>query len=320
MLSAYMPGETTAFAFTGEKAERLRKKLPEVEITLAADEAGLLASLPEADAVAVWRFRPEWFAAAPKLKVVATPAAGRDYFQVEAPPGVELWYGGFHGPFMAETALGMMLACARGLLPARSQAERGAIWPRAAVGDAARLLRGAKVVVVGFGRIGAAVGRLASLVGARIIGVKRSASPRPEWMRADDRIVGSDVLDAELPDADHVVLTLPRAPDTDRLFDARRLALLPARAFLYNLGRGNAIDESALADACRCGRLAGACLDVTAAEPPPADAPVVGAANIWLLPHTSACAPEYMDYFVDEFAERWRARFPARPGMRSFFA
>jgi len=66
---------TTAYAFTEAHAERLRRLLPEADVSRVADENALLAALPEADAAVVWTFRQEWFDLAPRLRILATPAA-----------------------------------------------------------------------------------------------------------------------------------------------------------------------------------------------------------------------------------------------------
>ena len=95
---------------------------------------------------------------------------------------------------------------------------------------------------------------------------------------------------------------LPSGPETDRLLDARRLALLNPSAFLCNFGRGNLVDETALAAALRAGRLGGALLDVFAEEPLPADSPLRSAPRCWLLPHASAFAPDYLDLYFEEFS------------------
>ena len=97
-------------------------------------------------------------------------------------------------------------------------------------------------------------------------------------------------------------LCLPSGPETDRLLDARRLALLRPTAFLCNFGRGNLVDEDALCAALRAGRLAGAVLDVFREEPLPADSPLRAAPNLWLLPHASAFSPDYVDLYFEELA------------------
>ena len=121
--------------------------------------------------------------------------------------------------------------------------------------------------------------------------------------------MGLERLDALLPTADHLILALPATPETDGLVDAARLARLPLRAAVYNVGRGNVLDESALARALVRGRLRAACLDVFRQEPLPANSPLRTAPNILLMPHASAIAPEYLDLFLDEFIPLFRARY-----------
>jgi len=292
---------------TPEQAARLERELPGVAVTCCADEAAFLAALPAAEVAVVWRFDAAWLARAPRLRRLATPAAGRDYFQLPPTAGVAVSYGRFHGELMAETVLGMMLAGARGILEAQRRQLQGEAWPRAALGGQMRPLRGSHLVVLGFGAIGQWVGRLAGPFGVRITGIRRSAMPRPEWFAAEDRVATPEQLDALLPTADHLVLTLPGDTGTDGLLDERRLRLLPPRARVYNVGRGNAIDEAALAAALREGRLAGAGLDVFQTEPLAADSPLRRAPNVLLMPHVSAVAPNYLDLFLDEFIADWHA-------------
>ena len=126
--------------------------------------------------------------------------------------------------------------------------------------------------------------------------------PAPDWFGPEDRVATAEELDALLPLADHVLCFLPSGPETDRLLDARRLALLKPTAFLCNFGRGNLLDEDALAAALRAGRLAGAVLDVFREEPLPASSPLRDAPNCRLLPHASAFSPDYLDLCFEELA------------------
>ena len=98
----------------------------------------------------------------------------------------------------------------------------------------------------------------------------------------------------------------PRTSKTDGFLSRERLALLPPRACLCNLGRGNAVDEAALAAALRGGALAGAALDVLREEPLPGDSPLRSCPNLWITPHSSAFSQGYMDLYADELAERLR--------------
>ena len=303
--------EVPAWSFAERHAQRLAAALPGMTCHICGDRAAFRAVLPAAQAALVWSFSQAEFAAAPGLRLLATPAAGRDYFQVTPPPSVQVFYGRFHGRIMGETAAAMILAMTRGLLPAVTT-YRGEPWPRAQLAPGLRPLRGAHVVILGFGHIGRCIGQMLKPFGVRISGVRRqpSATDLADGFEAQDRVLPLDRLDEVLPEADHLVLVLPGGVATDNLLSASRLRLLPPHATLTNLGRGNALDELALVTALRHGRLAGACLDVFRQEPLPEDSPLRGCPNLWLFPHASAISPTYLDLFVDDLAAQFRAAWP----------
>ena len=104
-----------------------------------------------------------------------------------------------------------------------------------------------------------------------------------------DRVADLDVL---LRDSDVVTLHVPLTAQTRRLLGARQLALMKSTAVVINTSRGEVIDEEALAEALRAGRIAGAAVDVYATEPPPADHPLLSAPHTMLTPHTAAHTEE----------------------------
>ena len=303
----YLPNTLDCFRATDVQVRRFERLCGDgVPARLCTSEEEFLSLLPKAGAVFVWRFRQEWFALAPGLRHVCTPAAGRDYFHVTPPPGVTLHYGTFHGAIMAETALGALLACSHGLLPfaGAMRADGGGGWPRHEMMARSRRLAGQTVAILGFGHIGRAFGRLVRPFGATVVGIRRSPEPAPD---AADRVVAATGLDDVLPTADHVVCFLPSGPETTRLLDAPRLARMKPDAFLYNFGRGNLVDETALADALRRGALAGAVLDVYQEEPLPGDSPLRTAPGCFLYPHASAFSPDYLDLYFEKAAAAIRA-------------
>jgi phosphoglycerate dehydrogenase-like enzyme len=289
---------------TDAQAECLEGLCPGWRVAQCHSEAEFTAALPLATAAVTWVFRQEWFALAPRLKLVATPAAGKDYFAVEWPKGMRHWNGTYHGELMAESAVGMLLAMCRGLLPAvTTYADRP--WPRHEIDALARPLRGSTVTICGFGHIGRWIGRLLKPFGVHLNGVAaHSGHAAPDYFTDGDECHAVAELDALLPWTDHLVLALPRDRTTDALLSAHRLALLPRHATVVNVGRGNAIDEAALTAALRAGQLAGACLDVVATEPLPADSPLRTCPNLWITPHSSAFGQNYMMLFAREFAAR----------------
>ena len=113
-----------------------------------------------------------------------------------------------------------------------------------------------------------------------------------------------DLLDAQLPGCDWLVLACPLDDSTRGLIDARRLALLPATARLANVARGELVDEGALIDSLQHRRLAGAFLDVFFTEPLPADSPLWTLPGVWLTPHNCAASLGHEDRVVESFLSR----------------
>jgi phosphoglycerate dehydrogenase-like enzyme len=315
----------------GERHERrLREALPLVDFRFCQRREEFLEALPEADVAAVWIFRQEWLERAPRLRRIISPTAGAEWFPIQPPPGLKLEFSRFHGRIMAETVLGMMLGHARGLFASRALLAANP-WPRAELEPWLHTLRGARLTVLGFGNIGERIARLAKACGPRITGLRRrptsvsgyapAAQPggeaqqggrrgAPEWFEPGDRLLPASELERVLPETDHLVLCLPASPGTDGILDARRLALLPAHAGIYNVGRGNAIDEEALAAWLASRPLAAAFLDVFREEPLAAHSPLRALPNCLILPHLSAIAPDFLDLFVEELLERLAAGQP----------
>ena len=302
------------FCLRARHIARLRAALPDTRVTWCRSERAFERALPHMQVAVTWAFRQAWFARASQLRCVYSSAAGRDLAKLNPPPGVELRYGAFHGEIMGETVLGWMLAFNRGILDAYRRQLAGELWPRESLFGNVRILRGSHAVIVGFGHIGEHIGRMLKPFGVRVTGVRRTPQKRrPRWFGKDDRVVATAHLDSALAEADHLILALPSDTGTDGLFDAARLARLPRHAVVYNVGRGNCLDEAALARALKTGALRGACLDVFAQEPLTAESPLAeNLPGLVRLPHASAFADEYMDRFVDELIAWFHSRAKAQ--------
>ena len=167
-------------------------------------------------------------------------------------------------------------------------------------------LAGLTMGIVGYGRIGRAVARLALAFGMRVLlhDQRRSRIPRGcAW-------VG---LEALCRDSDVISLHCPLTPETKGLVNAQFLARLKPTAFLINTSRGPLIDEPALAVALNGGRLAGAGLDVLAVEPPPADHPLLTARNCFLTPHIAWATKAARARLYDTAIENLKAFLAGRP-------
>ena len=254
-------------------------------IVRARTERGFLRSLPLATHVLTWHFKKEWFALAPRLRLLATPAAGRELVPTEGPKGVRIHFGGFHGAAMAESVLALMLAWCRGVVAS----ERLGHWPKVALSERCYRIAGTRAVILGYGRIGRVVGDRLAALGVEVVGIRRRNAAR---------------LAKEAKNADWLVCVLPSDTGTTDIVDAKLLAALPKRCVVVNVGRGNAIDEAALASALKRGRIAAALLDVWKKEPLPEDSPLGrgDVPNLVRMPHSAAFYPEYVADSVRELA------------------
>ncbi|AOB29409.1 hypothetical protein AKI39_00130 [Bordetella sp. H567] len=197
---------------------------------------------------------------------------------------------------IAQTVVGAILCQSRGFTDwLAAQADRR--WQPLAPARMARDLHEQAAVIVGLGPIGREIGRLLKAVGLTTIGVRRGAGAIPGL----DRTCRPDALDELLPACDWLVLACPLTAETRGLLDARRIGLLPPRAGVVNIGRGELMDETALAAALREGRLRSAYLDVFATEPLPADSPLWDAPHTWISPHNAGASPGNDRRFTDIF-------------------
>ena len=139
-------------------------------------------------------------------------------------------------------------------------------------------LEGLTMGLVGLGRIGRAVAKLAQAFGMEVLAFDPQAAETPDGVQRVE-------LDALLARSDVVSLHCPLTEETRGLINAERLARMKPTAMLINTSRGPLVDEPALANALNAGRLAGAGLDVLSSEPPVASNPLLGARNCYITPH-----------------------------------
>ena len=279
------------------------KGLAKGDVKVVRGERAFLRELPAATHAIVWEFKKEWFPRAKKLRVLATPGAGRELLpsDAEMPAGVVRVNGNFHGAIMSETVVAFLFAHARGLYRAYDYQKSGELWPRGAMSPFCSLVAGTKAVILGYGKIGHAIGAKLEALGVPVTGIRRA---------------NFGDLKPELKTADWLVVALPSDTGTDNLVDASVLRCMKRSAVLVNVvravvgtlvnvGRGNAVDEVALAQALRARRLAGAYLDVFRKEPLTADAPLAAddIPGLVRFPHGSAFAPEYIPFFFRQMDE-----------------
>ncbi len=196
----------------------------------------------------------------------------------------------------AQHVLAMMLALGRQLLPSHKDQMSDHGWHYAQRRYDSRLLTGQTVVMLGFGAIGRRLAELLAPFGMKLIAVRRQT--RSE---RGVRVIPEEAISSALEVADHVVNILPDNASTRNYVNARRLACVKRGARFYNVGRGTTVDQGALLEALRSGRLGAAYLDVFDVEPLPVNDALWTAPNCWITPHTAGGRSDQDEAIVSHF-------------------
>lgn len=223
------------------------------------------------------------FAAAPGLRLVARAGVGLDNIDVSAADehGVVVCAAlGANAVSVAEHAIGLALAVARRLTHLDGEVRQGA-WTRAP----GRELAGGTWGLLSAGATARATATLAQGLGMRVIAYDPFLEPDDGQLRRAGISLCS--LEATVAQADVLSVHLPATETTRHLVDSRLLALMKPDAILVNVGRGETVDEEALADCLESGHLHGAGLDVRDHEPPPPDSRLHRLPNVVLSPHVA---------------------------------
>lgn len=250
------------------------------ELVAASDTDAFRAALPDAEIVMITpyaRLEEHDFGALGRCRAVIRYGIGYDNIDVAAASRAGIPVSivpDASSEEVASHALAMGLALAR-RLPAGSGAIQSGQWA-GNVGFDTPVLSEIQVGVVGMGRIGQLVARMWTGIGARVSAY--------DPFVVDGPIEMTD-LQTVLQESDVVSLHLPLTPETHHLLDAVAIARMRAGSVIVNVSRGGLVDEVALSDALRDGRIAGAGIDTFAHEPLPLDSPLRDAPNTILTPH-----------------------------------
>ncbi|MFF2486040.1 D-2-hydroxyacid dehydrogenase [Microbacterium sp. NPDC058062] len=275
----------------------------------------------------------DWFPEAsdvPSLRCVQLDTSGVDHVR-----RTSLWdtdipiatLGGIAPVPMAEYAMMSILELAH-RMPLIQQLRDARAWPTNADRLARltpRQLQGATVGIVGYGRIGREISRLAGAFGMRALGLKRSVAAAGVGNAAkfdtgrlaaeDDptELFPMDRLDEVLRQSDILVVVVPLTELTRGMIGAEQLDALPAGAFVVNIARGGIVDEVALSERLRDGRIGGVALDVFDDEPLPADSSWWSEPGALVTPHVAGLAPQYHAQTLDLVVENLTRLAEGRP-------
>jgi (S)-sulfolactate dehydrogenase len=266
----------------------------------------LARALAGADALVVrnrTQVNPALLAAAPRLRVVGRLGVGLDNIDVaacEARGIAVIPATGANALAVAEYVITTSMVLLRGAYLSSAAVAAGQ-WPRPQLSEG-RETAGKTLGLVGFGGIGRLTAQLAQALGMRVLAFDPMLDAGADVWRATG--TACSTLDDLLREADVVSLHVPLTASTRNLMDERRIGLMKRHAVLINTARGGIVDEAALAQALRDGRLAGAALDVFDHEPVPAGSSLAGVPNLILTPHIGGVTRESNERVSAMIAER----------------
>jgi len=283
-------------AFAVRLADRVKAHLTVPCDVILADEAGIASQIVEVDAVVTLAFTREMGMAARRLRLVQVPGAGLDRIDRSAlPEGASLANAYGHETGIAEYVLGAMLTLRRSFGALDAALRRGAWESQWAVGVPAPPvwpeLAGQTLGILGYGRIGRRVARLAVAFDMTVRAIRQSPTEHDGSGLAF--LGGAGSLDEVLRSADYLVVTLPLTPATRGRLGERELRLMKPTAILINVARAEIIDEDALYHALARETIAGAALDVWYRYPTgpgpmmPSNRPFHELPNVLMTPHVA---------------------------------
>jgi phosphoglycerate dehydrogenase-like enzyme len=299
-------------ATTRDWAARLAAAVPDLSVVVAEDAPAAARALGEAEA-AFGTLTPELLRSAGKLRWLqapqAAPPAGFYYADLIAHPVAITNFREIYNDHIGAHIMAFVLAFARGFqhyFPRQVKHE----WRREPDDTGVIHLPDATALIVGVGGIGSEAARLAAAFGMHVMGVdaRRREAP-PGVVKLD----GPDALDALLPLADFVILTVPHTPATEGFMNRARFQRMKRTAFFINIGRGMTTRLDDLVAALRAGEIAGAGLDVFEQEPLPADHPLWTMPGVLITPHTAGHGPFLDDRRLEVLLDNCRRFLGGQP-------
>ena len=272
----------------------------------------LVKRVGEADVVVVsGMWKNDVIPHAGKLKFIQSISSGMDQYSKEqlGAKGVRLASAaGVNARAVAEHAIALILAIFRRLPEARDNQHKK-MW-RGMIGDLTQRedeLGGKTLLIVGMGRIGSHLARLAKAFDMKVVGIRRDPA---QGANGADSIHGMGDLVKLVPQADFVALACALTPETTGLMSAAAFAAMKQSAVFVNVARGKVADEAALIKTMQGNRIWAAAIDVTVDEPLPEASPLWSMPNVFITPHTGGETRAYEDNVIDILIENldrlWR--------------
>jgi phosphoglycerate dehydrogenase-like enzyme len=291
--------------------DQLRARFPHHTFLEAWDRDAIRRQLPDADVAFTPFIDRDVFPAAKRLRWIQSPAVGVGslmFPELHASPVVISSAKGIRARSIAEHVIGVTIALAR-RLPHAIRAQTAHRWAQDELegpDSGVWTVSGRQLLIVGLGSIGLEVARLAVPLGLSVVGIRKHPGRPSGDVPPSVSVYGPESLPDLLGTADVIVLSMPHTPDTREIIGRRELDLLKRGALLVNIARGKLVDDAAVVDALRDGRLGGAALDVFTREPLEATSPYWDLPNVIVTPHTAGAMADYWTPLVALFSENLR--------------
>ncbi|AEA47528.1 phosphoglycerate dehydrogenase [Archaeoglobus veneficus] len=274
-----------------EAIQRMRSEGLEVDVRTGISEDELVSIIPEYEALVVrsgTKVTRRVIEAAKKLRIIGRAGVGVDNIDVQAATQhgiIVVNAPGGNSVSTAEHTLALILAVARRIPQADRSVKEGRWERKKFIGME---LRGKTIGVIGLGKVGFEVAKRAKALEMNVL----AYDPYISEERAKE--IGAKLVDLDelLKSSDIVTIHVPKTKETEGLISREKIAIMKDGAYLINCARGGLVDEKALYDALKEGKLAGAALDVYEKEPPDANNPLFTLENVVTTPHLGASTKE----------------------------
>jgi D-2-hydroxyacid dehydrogenase (NADP+) len=295
-------------------AERLTKALPDLRFHAARDPAEALAKCADAEVLIIRtdEIFAELIDKMPKLRLIQALTTGTDHIQALPNLGKHVTLAaarGFHGPQMSELAFIFLLHFTRDFRDLfATQASHN--WNRVEQS----LLVDRTAVIVGVGSIAEDLAHKCKAFGMRTVGVSDGRKEAPYF----DAILPRARINEAAAQADYLIVLIPHTKETTDLIGKSVFNAMKPSGVLINIARGGVVDEDALIDALRAGKIRGAGLDVFKVEPLPKESPLWDMPNVFITSHVGGMADTYGDQVMPLLIDNLRAFTAGQPEKLRF--
>ena len=292
---------------------RLQSEFPQHSFVQLEHFQRMNEEITEAEVMIGWQLRSEQFAAARKLRWIhaTTAAVHQLMFPELVASDVRVTNStGIHGPVVAEHAIAVIFALAKGL-PAAAKFQAQRHWGQQQLWSGnfrPREVAGATLGVIGLGAIGRESVRLAKALGMKVIAIREHPQRGGEGA---DRVLGPTEMAILLAESDYVLLAAPLTPRTQTLFNDGTFSQMRRDACFINVSRGALVDEDALERALRKATIRAAALDVFKTEPLPPESALWELENLLITPHSAALTDRLWERHFARICENLR-RYEAK--------